>query len=93
MPEVWTRSAKVYQRLWKRRGQVFCDGCGKVIQDDHYWKWQVMWIGDRNVWLERTGSTHLNGSCVGFFLLGLLESVRNLSDNDALHAEESQEAQ
>lgn len=75
MPKVWARSGKVYQRLWRRVGQAFCDGCGKVIRDDFYWKWQVTYIGNGHAWLTEEGLSHLNISCSGAVLLELMKST------------------
>ena len=73
--DVWTKSVKVYQKLQKRRGQAFCDGCGKLIKDDHYWKWIIVYVGSAGDWPEIEGFSHLNGACAGFVLLDLMNSA------------------
>jgi len=75
MSKSWAKSVKVYQQLRKRRGQAFCDGCGKLIKDDYYWKWQVTYVGRGHAWLTEESFSHLNGSCAGHVLLKLMTSA------------------
>jgi len=73
VPKVWGKSFKVYQQLWKRRGQVFCEGCGRSIGDENYWKWQVVYIKSGDTWVTEEASSHLSWKCAGYVLLELMK--------------------
>lgn len=74
MPAVWTKQVKLYQHLWKRLGVQFCDGCGKVMRGEHYWKWATVHIGPDNQWISLEANSCTNAGCSGVALLHLLTS-------------------
>jgi hypothetical protein len=73
MPAVWERTVKVTQTLVKRRGQAFCDGCGMLIKDDHYYKWSVNpFVSPHNIEFRQMSASHISPFCCGLVLMALL---------------------
>lgn len=69
MPAVWGRTMKVEQILWQRLGQEFCDGCGMLIKDDHFYKLAVVTL-DENLQLDLSLrlNSHISPFCTGLVL-------------------------
>jgi hypothetical protein len=80
MPAVWSRSAKVYQTCWKRVAREFCDACGMVIKDDHFYKWSVTYIDGKNAWVDVETASHVNPTCTGLALLEAFKSAMGYTD-------------
>jgi hypothetical protein len=82
MPKVWEKSGKVYQRLWRRIGRVFCDSCGMVIKDPYYYKWTMSYVADKGQWIDLEYESHTNPTCSGYAVNMLLQSVPSASEPD-----------
>lgn len=76
MLAIWSRSAKVYQVLWKRVAREFCDACGMVVKDDHFYKWTVTYIDGKKAWVDVETTSHLNATCAGLALLEALKAAK-----------------
>jgi hypothetical protein len=75
MPKVWSKSVRIEQTLWKRAGQEFCDACGMLIKDDHFWVWEIVHSSQGRTFVDAQEKSHLNMACSGGALLHLLECV------------------
>lgn len=73
MPKIWSKSVKIYQRMWKRQGRQFCDSCGMVVKDEHYYKWTVSYIAESQDWVNLSANSHTNPTCCGFTINALLQ--------------------